>query len=247
MRNPFSLVGKLILVTGASSGIGRTIAVLCAEMGASVIITGRNVERLEETLEMMEGANHQLFKADLTKETDLQSLVDSLPMLDGIVHNAGIGSRIPCKNLEKEDIDKVLGTNTSAPILLQKYLLSKRKINKGASIVFIASMASRYPSVGNAIYSASKGAIIAYSKVLAIELANRNIRVNSISPAMVWTDLVTRDGIDKAFLEEDQKKYPLKRYGKPEDVANLCVFLLSEASSWMTGSDIELTGGAAIN
>lgn len=241
--NPFSLAGKQILVTGASSGIGRSIAVSCAKMGASVIITGRNENRLKETLEMMPSGEHKYIPADLIKEEEVANLVASLPKLDGLVQCAGVGSRVPCKNITGDDIEYVFKPNVEAPILLQSALLSSKKINKSASIVFIASRAAESPSIGNAVYSASKGAIISYAKCLALELASRMIRVNCICPAMIWTDLILEGGIEKSLLEEAQLRYPLKRYGQPEDVANLSLFLLSDASSWMTGSSIDLTGG----
>lgn len=241
--NPFSLEGKQVLVTGASSGIGRAIAIACSKMGAKVTITARNKKRLDETMSLLSGDDHQLVVADLTEETQRESLVARLQNLDGIVQNAGVGSRVPCKNIEERDIHEIFNPNLIAPILLQKLLITEKKINKGASVVFVASMAAQYPSVGNAIYSASKGAVISYAKVLALELAPRLVRVNCVCPAMVWTDLITKDGIDKEVLEEAQLKYPLKRYGTPEDIANLSVFLLSEASCWITGSSIEITGG----
>ena len=217
VSNPFSLEGKRVLVTGASSGIGRAIAVACSRMGSKVIITARNEKRLDETMSLLFGDGHQLVVADLTEEIQREFLVEQLPKLDGIVQNAGVGSRVPCKSIEEKDISEIFNPNLVAPILLQKSLIGEKKINKGASIVFIASMAAKYPSVGNTIYSASKGAVISYAKVLALELASRLIRVNCI--------------------------YPLKRYGTPEDIANLSVFLLSEASSWMTGSCVEINGG----
>lgn len=244
MENPFNLSGKHILITGASSGIGRAIAISCSRMGATLYITARNAERLNETLSMLESGGHRIIPADLTKEGDIDCLVSSLPKLDGIVQNAGIGSRILCKSITYADLDKVLKTNLEAPVLLQTALLREKKINKSASVVFIASRAANAPSIGNAVYSASKGAIISYSKVLALELAPRQIRVNCISPAMVWTDLILQDGSTKEEMEESQLKYPLKRYGKPEDIAYLTVYLLSDASSWMTGTNIDLTGGA---
>lgn len=243
VSSPFSLEGKRVLVTGASSGIGRAIAVACSRMGSKVIITARNEKRLDETMSLLFGDGHQLVVADLTEATQRESLVEQLPKLDGIVQNAGVGSRVPCKSIEEKDICEIFNPNLIAPILLQKLLIEEKRINKGSSIVFIASMASKYPSVGNAIYSASKGAVISYAKVLGLELAPRLIRVNCICPAMVWTDLISKNGIDKEVLEEAQLKYPLKRYGTPEDIANLSVFLLSEASSWMTGSCVEINGG----
>lgn len=241
--NPFALEGKTVLVTGASSGIGQAIAIACSKMKAIVIITGRNRQKLENTLSLLEGDNHQILIADLTNETDINNLVNQLPKLDGIVYNAGIGSRKLCKMIEKEDIDTVMNTNFTSSVLLQSAILSAKKINKEASIVFIASRAAVSPSIGNAIYSASKGAIISYAKCLGLELAPRQIRVNCICPAMVWTDLIIQEGVSKEELEEAQQKYPLKRYGKPEDIAYLAIYLLSNASSWMTGSLIDITGG----
>ena len=126
---------------------------------------------------------------------------------------------------------------------MQSSLLQINKITIKASVVFLASRAADSPSIGNALYSASKGAIISYAKCLALELAPRLIRVNCICPAMVWTDLILKGGLTKEDLEQEQLKYPLKRYGEPDDVANLAIYLLSDASSWMTGSCIDLTGG----
>lgn len=238
----FSLSGKTILVTGASSGIGRGIAIACAEAGARVVLNGRNVARLNETLSHMSGEGHVVLPADLTDAAQRQALVEQVPELDGLVQCAGVMNRVPCKSIGQEDIDAVFAPNVEAPILLQAELLQERKIKKGASIVYMASIAPRSAETGNALYSTSKAAIIAYAKCLSLELAPRQIRVNCISPAMVWTDLAL-SGATKEELEQDQATYPLKRYGKPEDVANAAVYLLSEASLWMTGSNVEITGG----
>lgn len=243
MNNPFSLSGKTILVTGASAGIGRGIAIACAGMGAQVVLTARNAERLQETLSMLEGEGHSYILADLTIETQRAALVNQLPMLDGVVQCAGVGSRVPCKMLSQEDLDNVMKPNTEAPMLLQALLLSEKKIHKQASVVFIASAAATMPTAGNAVYSASKAAMVAYAKCLALELAPRQIRVNCISPTMVWTDLALV-GATTEQLTEAEKHYPLKRYGKPEDIASLAIYLLSDASAWMTGSNIEITGGS---
>ena len=240
----YSLEGKTILVTGASSGIGRGIAIGCSKAGASVLLVGRNEERLIDTLDQMSGECHQMFLCDLTQTEYLRELVDRLPQLDGIVHCAGIGQRIPAKMLTESDIDDVMNVNFKAPVLLQSFLLQKRKVNKGASIVLMASIASWSPSVGNSIYSASKGALISYANCLSLELAPRQIRVNCISPAMVWTDLIRNEGITEEQLKEDETGYPLGRYGTPEDIAELAVFLLSDSSSWMTGSNVKISGGA---
>lgn len=245
MNNPFSLSGKTILVTGASSGIGRGIAIACAGMGAQLILTGRNITRLQETLSALEGEGHSYIVADLTNAQERTALVEQLPSLHGVVQCAGVGSRVPCKMLTQEDIDCVLKPNTEAPILLQAELLAEKKLQKGASVVFIASAAATMPVAGNAVYSASKAAMVAYAKCLAQELAPRQIRVNSISPTMVWTDLALV-GASAEQLTEAEKQYPLKRYGQPQDIAHLAVYMLSDASQWMTGSDVQITGGSQV-
>lgn len=241
--NPFSLEGKTILVTGASSGIGRGIAVACSKMGAKVFVTGRNEERLMETRFMCEAEACDVVVADLTDSQELFELVEELPKLDGVVHCAGIGDRTLCKMTQEADVDRVMNINFKAPVMLQSELLKQKKLNKGGSVVFVASIAQDSPSIGNALYSASKGAIISYAQCLQLEVAPRMIRVNCISPAMVWTDLIMKGGVTEEQLKEDEAKYPLKRYGTPDDIANLTIYLLSDASSWMTGSNIKITGG----
>lgn len=233
---------KTILVTGASSGIGKAIAIASAKSGYTVVLNGRNVERLSETLAQMSGEGHIILPADLTDCAQRQALAEQVPVLNGVVHCAGIGSRVLCKMLEQEDVRQVMETNFNAPVLLQAALLQDKKIAACASIVFIASAAATMPSVGNAIYSASKGALIAYAKCLALELASRKIRVNCISPAMVWTDLALV-GATEEQLREAEQAYPLKRYAQPEDIAPMAVYLLSDEASWITGSNYELTGG----
>lgn len=245
--NPFSLEGKSILVTGASSGIGRAVALQCSKMGADVRGVGRNMERLESLYDELtkNPCNCGIHRADLTNQDDIDILTDSLPELDGVVHCAGIGDRTLSKMIRQKDLDRVMKTNFEAPVILQRALLKKKKIKPLASIVFIASRAPFAPAVGNGLYSASKGALIAYAKVLGLEVADKLIRVNCVCPAMVWTELIERDAkLTGADFHQEELKYPLHRYGKPEDVANLCIYLLSDASSWMTNSCIDITGGA---
>lgn len=241
--NPFTLEGKTILVTGASSGIGRGIAIACSKMGASLILHGRNPKKLDDTLVQLDPGNHSIITADLRERNSVERMIETIPVLDGIVHCAGVGQRVLCKSATEKDVDSVMDTNFKGPVLLQTEFIRKKKINKGASIVFIASISSWSPSIGNAFYSASKGAIISYANCLALELAPRKIRVNCISPAMVWTELVLQEGVDEEQLKIDEQKYPLKRYGTPEDIANLAIYMLSDASSWMTGSNVNITGG----
>lgn len=242
--NPFSLEGNTILVTGASSGIGQAIAIACSKMGAKVVATGRNEDRLIATNSMLMGCENQIIKCDLTQKDDVQNLISQLPQLNGVVHCAGIGHRKPAKLIDDSDINQVFQVNFNSVVLLQSALLAAKKIAKESSIVFIASKAADFPSPGNAIYSASKGAIISYARCLALELAPRLIRVNCICPAMVWTDLIMQNEVTKEQLLEAEKQYPLKRYGTPDDIANLAIYLLSKASSWMTGNCVDITGGA---
>lgn len=243
-NNPISLEGKSILITGASSGIGRATAIACAKMGARVSITGRNEDRLNETFKSLSGEGHTVFLADLENRDEIISLAMEVPQLTGVVNCAGTNTRTILKMVVESEIDHIMNVNFKSPLLLQQSLLKKKKIQKGSSIVFVASRAPFAPAVGNGIYAASKGALIAYSKVLGLELAERNIRVNCICPAVVWTELTKAEsesgGIDYTLVEQG---YPLKRFGQPEDIANLAIYLLSDASSWMTGSCIDITGG----
>ena len=242
--NPFSLEGKTILVTGASSGIGKATAIACSKMGATVIITGRNQNRLDQTFSELEGTNHKTIVADLCDPNKTEQVASFTPKLDGVVHCAGIGDRTLLKMVREKDLNRVMSTNFNAPVLLQRSLLKNKNIKSGASLVFIASRAPFAPTIGNGLYAASKGALIAYAKVLGLELAPQKIRVNTICPAMVWTELVERDAqITGADYHIEEKKYPLERFGKPEDIANLSIYLLSDASEWMTGSCIDITGG----
>ena len=236
-------MAKTILVTGASSGIGRAIAIACAAKGYTVVLNGRNEARLEETCAQMSGDGHIIIPADLMDSAQRQTLAEQVPVLNGVVHCAGIGSRVLCKMLEQDDVQHLMEANFNAPVLLQAALLQEKKVAAGSSIVFIASAAATMPSVGNAIYSASKAALISYAKCLSLEVAARKIRVNCISPAMVWTDLALV-GATEEQLREAEQAYPLKRYAQPEDIAPMATYLLGEESGWVTGSNFELTGGA---
>lgn len=243
--NPFSLQGKTVLITGASSGIGKATAIACSKMGATIVATGRNMQKLEATLAELEGKSNVIISADLIKPEDITHLIEQLPKLDGVVHCAGIGNRQPAKLVTEDELDRVMNTNFKAAVMLQTELMNGKKLNKSGSIVFIASAAVHMPACGNAVYSASKAAIIGYARCLSLELAPRGIRVNCICPAMVWTDLIMQEGVGKEELAQAQQKYPLKRYGEPDDVANLAIYLLSDASQWMTNSCIDITGGTS--
>lgn len=244
MNNPFSLDNKTILVTGASSGIGRAIAIVCSQLGANVIITGRNEERLRQTIAMLSGDNHLFIAADLTSEKEMAGLIDSLPQLDGFVSNAGIAQPLMLQFIEKSDVDNILNINAISVIHLTRLLLQEKKLKKCASIVFISSINGNLCAyIGSSLYAASKSMLSGFMKASALELAPKGIRVNSVQPGMIETELLNSSSVSKEELEKDRQKYPLKRYGKPEEVAYATAYLLSDATLWMTGSSIVIDGG----
>ncbi|MCL2327848.1 MAG: SDR family oxidoreductase [Bacteroidetes bacterium] len=246
--NPFSLLGKQILVTGASSGIGRAIATECSKMGAKVIITARNEERLQETLSQMYGDGHSLILADLAVERDRISLVEQAPKLDGLVNCAGIVRTLLFPFVDAASLEEVMNVNFTAPTLFSAQLVKNKKLVKNASIVFISSISGNACVWGgNSMYSASKGAINGVMKNMALDLAAKGIRVNSVNPGMIETHIFDGGVIDEEQLVEDKKRYPLKRYGKPEEVAYATIYLLSDASSWVTGSSLVIDGGYTLN
>jgi len=247
MYNPFSLENKTILVTGASSGIGRAIAIECSKMGASVIITGRNEERLKETHAQMEGNQPDYIVADLSLPNDVQNLVQKITSLNGLVNCAGLTKSLPFQFATRKNIDEVFNINFFAPVEISRLLVKNKKIKGGSSIVFISSISGVYCTIiGNSIYSASKGAINGIVKSMALELAPKSIRVNCINPGMINTNLLSEGIISKDQLQEDMKKYPLKRYGKPEEVAFAAIYLLSDVSNWVTGSNLLIDGGLTL-
>ena len=241
--NPFSLKGKTILVTGASSGIGRATAIECSKLGAIVIITGRNSERLQQTYDSLYGLGHLQIIADLNNLEDLTSLVNQVPILDGVVNNAGIAKTQPISFIKEEDLQKIFSTNTFTPILLVKQLLRKKKINKNASLVFTSSVSAIKSDLGNSVYGASKAALQSYVRYCARELAPKSIRANSIHPGMVTTPLITGGAHSDDDLQTDSQEYPLGRYGSPDEIAWSIIYLLSDASAWITGHSLIIDGG----
>jgi len=242
--NPFSLVGKTILVTGASSGIGRAVAVSCSQLGATLIITGRNENRLAETFSMLEGEGHVQLSADLTQADEMDKLVEQLPKLDGMVNNAGIAKPMVLQLAESEDVNEIMQINALVPIHLTRLVLQHKKLNKGASLVYISSVnGNNCAYIGSTIYAASKSALTGFMKGVALELAPRGIRANCINPGMIETDLLKDGAVGLEELESDRLKYPLKRYGKPEEVAYAAIYLLSDATQWITGSSLLIDGG----
>lgn len=246
MYNPFSLEGKIILVTGASSGIGRGTAIECAKMGAQIVLSGRNEQRLQETLASLEGEGHIVVSGDLNEEDVRLEIVSKMPAINGIVHCAGISQIKMAKFMDQASLESIFQTNVFSPLMLNTVLLKKKKIQKNSSIIFISSISGVYRSqVGEGGYGATKAALAGFVKSLALELSAQGIRVNSIHPGVVETPLleVSNGTFGEEELENLRQKYPLKRFGKPEDIARCAVYLLSDASSWMTGSSILIDGG----
>ncbi len=244
MYNPFSLEGKTILVTGASSGIGKATAIECSKMGAALIITGRNEGRLNETLNQLEGSGHRAIIADLADDESLTALVGECPRIDGLVNNAGVTKTLTTQFVTREKLENLMEVNTIAPILLFQRLLKTKKLGNGGSVVFTGSISGLCcAGLGNVMYTTSKAAIGGFVKNAALDLASRNIRVNAVAPGMIETHILDNSFIGKDEMEADRKRYPMKRYGKPEEVAFGIIYLLSDASSFTTGACIVIDGG----
>ena len=247
MDNPFSLEGKKILVTGASSGIGRATAIECSNLGASLVITGRNETRLNETLSSLSSADHKAMIADITCSDDLENLINSVDTIDGLVMCAGKGMMLPMQFSTRDKFIDVLDSNFLYPVELLRILIKKKKLKKNSSVVVVSSMGgTHFYTVGNGIYGASKAALDSYMKFSARELAPKGIRVNRVLPAMVDTPLIHHSSVSKEEHDKDAQTYPLKRYGRPEDVAYAIIYLLSDASSWVTGTSLVIDGGKSL-
>lgn len=242
--NPFSLVNKTILITGASSGIGAQTAISASQLGAKVILSARNKAKLDEVLSKMKGENHQIIVADLTKPEEVLSLANTIENLDGIVHSSGVVKPFPIKFIDEQHLNEMFEINYNAPVLLMSKLFKAQKINKAASIVFMSSISSHFSHKGGALYASTKAALNSYSKTTALEFAHRKIRSNVISAAMVKTPLFdeAEKTASKVLMDKHGEDYPLG-FGDPEDIANAIIYLLSNASKWMTGTELVMDGG----
>lgn len=249
-ENPFSLDKKLVIVTGASSGIGRHCAILCRQNGAEVIIMGRNTGRLEETLRLMGvTTNHNLYSFDLNEFEKTEEVITKIVYrhgkISGLINCAGISTTLPFNMVKPEKLSEFFTTNVQSAINITRIVLRQANFSEnGGSIIFLASVMGEVGEVGKSIYSITKGALIAGAKSLALELAPRRIRVNCISPGVVITPM--SDSAIYSRNEESLNKirnlHPLG-LGLPEDVASACVYLLSDAARWVTGTNLLVDGG----
>ena len=260
MKNPFSIEGKAILVTGATSGIGRATAMACAEMGARVVLVGRNEERLnalcnelmnERVNELMNecltNEEHLFIRCDLTNEAQVQALLESVPAVDGVACCAGVAEMKPFTFVTEEDVERVFRVNCFAPVMLVNKLLKAKKLNKGASVVFVSSVdGPKIVHAGNSVYSGSKSALVGLARNMAIDLASKKIRVNCVLPGTTDTPMIRTENVTEEMLAETAKQLPLKRFAKPEEIANAIIFLLSDAASFVTGTELTVDGGYSI-
>ena len=234
--NPFSLEGKTILVTGASSGIGRGIAIECSKMGAKLVLNGRNAERLQETLDMMDGDGHQIIPADISKQEGIDRLISELPLLDGCVLCAGIPQVCPVKYFKRADIEDIFSVNAFAPMMMKQ---------RSGSIVNISSIVGLNGNAGQCNYAASKAGIIGFTRSIAKELGSRGIRCNAVAPGFIETPMTQQ--LSEEVRKEWMKQIPLHRGGLDTDVAHVSLFLASDLAGYVTGQVISCDGGLAIN
>lgn len=246
--NPFSLEGKTILVTGAAGGIGRATAIECANLGASLILTDINEEGLKATLEQLSNKEkHCYVVANLTVDEEIDKLVGEIDKLDGFVSNAGVTKPALVKFINREDLDRIMSINAMAPMFLTQRLLKKKKLAKGSSIVFTVSIGGVYTTaIANAMYGSSKGALQVFMKNVALESAANGIRCNSVNPGMINTGLLKPGTYSEEDRKRDMQTYPMKRYGEPREVALGIVYLLSDASSFVTGHSLIIDGGKTL-
>jgi NAD(P)-dependent dehydrogenase (short-subunit alcohol dehydrogenase family) len=243
-RSPFSLEGLTILVTGASSGIGRATAVLCSGMGAKVVLTGRDQSRLAETMAGMYGDGHGIYGADLTNMDERNALVDSLPAIDGCAFCAGAAELVPVRMVSERHFTAMMDINFTAPVMLTQRLLYRKKLRDHASLVYVTAITDRSSPIATAMYSAAKGALTAFSRTVALEHAKQGMRANCVAPGYVDTPMLTK--LKSTVLSNE--KVDLTPLGSvaASDVANGMVYLLSPASRWATRSALVIDGGLSL-
>jgi len=244
LYNPFTLEGKTILVTGAASGMGKATSIVCSQMGATVMAADFNAEGMIKTVSELYGVGHKSFPINLADENSWRELIDNTPVLDGIANCAGIANMNPFAFINREEMNKVFDINFFGPVLSVKSLVKAKKLNKGGSVVFVSSVdGPRVVHAGNSVYSAGKSALVGMARNMAVDLAPKKIRVNCILPGTTDTPLIRTANVTEESLAEVAKTFPLKRFGTPEDMAYGIIYLLSNASSFVTGTELVIDGG----
>jgi NAD(P)-dependent dehydrogenase (short-subunit alcohol dehydrogenase family) len=250
MDNPLDLSGKTILITGASAGIGRATAVLLSRLGARMILTARNTDGLDETAALLTGGGcHRIAAFDLAELEEIPAWLAGIAQeagpLSALIHCAGVASMLPLRSLRLEHLDQIMRVNFYSAAVLTREFTRKRMHQEGASIVFVASVAGMLGAPARTAYSASKGALIAFARSAAMELAKSGIRVNCVAPSYVQTELyektmtaLTPERL-QALLDATQ---PLG-LGAPADVANAIAFLVADTGRWITGTVLAVDGG----
>jgi len=248
MDNPFSLKHKNILITGASSGIGRQCAISCSQMGANIILVDIDGEGLKKTLYLMKHNKHVQIEQDITDYYNIESHINNCVLqigkIDGFIHSAGVEATFPLNTLKSGKFEKVYSVNVISAFNLARIISKRKYIGDKASFVFISSIMAEYGQPGKIAYCSSKGALSAGAKAMALELASKNIRVNSILPAMVKSEMsiALLESLSLEARQDIEAMHPFG-IGDVTDVANACVFLLSDASRWITGTNLIVDGG----
>lgn len=244
MYNPFSLLNKTILVTGASSGIGRAIAIECSKLGATIIAIGRNEERLKDVMSHLQTKDSLSYKVELTDYAQVDEMIGHLPKLDGLVNSAGIDSTLLFQFATPEKVSHMFNVNLFAPVELTRKLIKRKILNKNASVLFISSIDGPITShIGKSIYSSTKSAIAGVCKGLAVEGAPKGIRVNYLMPGRTETPLIQDGNLTEDQIEKDKEKYLFGRYARPEEIAYGAIYFLSDASTFTTGAGLVIDGG----
>ena len=242
--NPYSLEGKTILITGAASGIGKATSIESSRLGAKIVAVDLNSEGLNNLMPQLEGEGHITYAGNLCDADFLKELGENTPALDGVFLCAGVSDTTPVKFITEEKIQRVFDVNLTAPIMMLRQLLVKKKINKGGSLVWMSSYGAEKVEPGLGIYAASKQAVNGIMRAYARELVSRKIRSNSIMPMMIRTELLnTLTNISDKDWAKQEAMYPLG-FGNPSDVAYAAIYLFSDASRWITGTQIKMDGGS---
>jgi len=250
MRNPMDLSGRTILVTGASSGIGREACVVLAELGATIVLTGRRREELERTAALLEPRGHRVEPFDLADleaiPAWLKGVAGAAGPLDDLVHSAGVHFTLPVRATSAQQFAALMRVNVDAAYFLAKGFRQKgvRRAGAGAGIVFLSSVMGLVGQTGITAYAASKGALVSMARALALELAREQIRVNCVAPGVVRTRMA--EHAEQKLTAEQQQAlealHPLGM-GTPRDVAHAVAFLLAETGGWITGTTLVVDGG----